>query len=840
MADQSWTIGGLDLPGVRTTLLGRDQEVTELLELLRAAGEAHVTVTGPGGVGKTRLAIEAAIRLSAEFADGAAFVSVADVRDPSLVAGEVCRALDLAAEPGTDPTDRVVAALRYRHMLVVVDNFEQVAAAAPFIVALSARCPKVAVLVTSRRRLDVLGEHVVELGPLALPAPPIAGADGQADISGVASVALFCERAAAVSSRFEPDQESLAAIGEICRRLDGLPLAIELVAAYTRQFPPQVLLSRLDGGDERGDFELLRRGPGDVVSRHRDLATAIRFSYDLLDDDARRLLRHLSVFDGGWSLDAMDAVCNDGVRPGQLLDALTDLTDLHLAEPVTLPDRTPRFRLPVTIGLFARDALREAGEEEVIADRHAEFFGAFALEGGRGLESRQARRWSTEIDRELANLRAALDHLTAAGRVAEAVRATAALGRYWLVRGPAAEGLLRLDWCLERCAPSEVAANGEAWAGRLAFELLDSRALGSVAEDPVERIGRARQALSASSDLWAHLRATVHLTYSLRCSGEITAAEEVATDGLDRCRTPDTMWWQAELFNQQGLAVRDRDREQAAELADRAIEAARASGHERGLADATYTRLLLDMDRGIAARPAVEALFDQCEQVGNRRVQSIVAMSVAAIAARDGDPMATRWYFRAIDIGRETGYDRATWWAMSGLVVLVAGTRPTDAAILHGSLVARSAELLPMTSPGHHAAYDRAVASLGDTLGAQECAGLVQAGRELQWDDAVDAAWRLARELAAEVPADLAPGDLPPAETPRRKRGPRANPELTGRELEILAELVQGHTNQRIADELHISPKTVMHHTTSVYRKLAVRGRAEAVAHALRSGLVAG
>ena len=815
---------------MRSTLLGREAELTELLALLRGAADAPVTVTGPGGVGKTRLAVEAAMLLGAEFADGAAFISVADIRDPSLVAEEIGRAMHLAAEPGAQPADRVVSALRRHHMLLVIDNFEQVAEAAGLVVILTARCPKLTVLVTSRRRLGVLGEQVLDLGPLALAPLRSAGVGDPADLGDVASVALFCERAAAVSRDFVADADALAAIAEICRRLDGLPLAIELVAAYTPQLSPQMLLSRLDGVGRVGAVE--RSADADLPDseRHRDLSTAIRFSYDLLADDARRLLRRLSVFDGGWSLDAMEAVCGDGARPWQLIDTLSELTDLHLAEPATNANGVSRFRLLATIRQFAREELRASGEEGATVDRHATFFVGLAVEAGRGLETRRARRWSAEIDQELANLRAALDHLASSGRVDDTLRATAGLGRYWLVRGPATEGLRRLEWCLQRCGPSEEAANGEAWAGRLAFELFDAAGPERGREDPVERIDVARQALSAYRDAWAYLRATVHLSYSLRVREELVAAEEVASEGLDRCADPATLWWQAELLNQMGLAVRGRDRDGAVTLAEQAIEAARASGHERGLADATFTRLLLDMDRGLVGVDALEALYDQCEEIGNRRVQSIVAMCAGAIAARHGDPAAGRWYLRAIDIGQETGYDRSTWWAMSGLVVSLARGQPAEAARLHGSLSARSGELLPMTTPGHRMAYERAVVSLRHSLGTEQFTRLTQAGEALLWDDAVDEARQWARDLAEETAT---------APRRRRRRGPRPNPELTARELEILGHLVEGHTNQHIADELDLSPKTVMHHTTKVYRKLGVRGRAEAVAHAVRSGMVA-
>ena len=832
------------MPAVRTPLLGRAQELSEVLGQLRAADGAPVTITGPGGVGKTRLAVEAATVLDVELADGAAFVSVADIREPSLVAEQVGRALDLVFQPAADPTDGVVAALRDRHMLLVIDNFEQVVEASSFVVALTTRCHKLAVLVTSRRRLDILGERVIELGPLALPVGPGAGAASPPEVAEIASVALFCERAAAVSERFEPDPATLDAIGEICRRLDGLPLAIELVAAYTPQLPPQALLSQLDGPGAPGAFEQ-SGGEADTdgdlgheLRLHRDLAATIRLSYDLLGDESRQLLRRLSVFAGGWSLDALDGVTRDGGHPGLLHDVLSELIDLHLVEPAPSAGGPPRHRLLETIRMFAREQLSLSGEEEVVANRHADFYLDLAVGAARGLESRGARRWLDEIDLELANLRAAIDHMASTGRILDALRAAAGLGRYWLVRGMATEGLRRLDWCLSHCGPSPEVADAEAWAGRLSFELLDEGALEVGDDDPTARIERARGALSASGDDWAYLRATVHLGYALWSRGEADGAAEVASEGLERCGSAATLWWEAELLNQKALIVRGRDREQAALLADRAIESARAAGHERALADATFIRLLLDTDRGVASTRAFEALYEQCGQIGHRRVQALAALNVGGIAAYHRDPAAGRWYLRAIDVGQETGYYRATWWAMSGLFIPAARTAPAAAARLHGSLLARSEELHPMMTPVHRAAYDRAVASLLDALGAEEFARLVEEGDRLSSDDAVQVARRLASDMAAEAGPESA-GPAARAK-PGRKRGPRANPELTARELEILAQLVEGRTNQHIADELNLSPKTVMHHTTSVYRKLAVRGRAEAVAHALRSGLVAG
>lgn len=293
------------------------------------------------------------------------------------------------------------------------------------------------VLVTSRRPLQVRGERTIDLDPLELPRSDEDAL--AADVASIASVVLFCERASAVNSQFVPTQTSLKSIAEICRLLDGLPLAIELAFAYIKVLPPEALLTRLKNDASERRFELLDRGTADAPAHHRGMRATIGWSHNLLDEAGRRLLRRVAVFDGGWSLEAMESVCAE-LPDDSLLDALADLVDLHLVEPTAAVEGTPRYRLLETVRRFALERLDEAGEAATVAGRHTEYFVAFALAGGTGLQSRDETRWARWVEADLPNTRAALNRLDVEGRFVDGLRASANLGPFWLDRGPVWEG----------------------------------------------------------------------------------------------------------------------------------------------------------------------------------------------------------------------------------------------------------------------------------------------------------------------------------------------------------------------------------------------------------------
>jgi predicted ATPase len=444
-----------NLPDRLTTFVGREPELAELAGLV----EWHrlVTVTGPGGVGKTSLAVEEARRLADRFPDGVWLVELAGLADPALLAEVVVAALGLGEEapgaggPPPAPVDRLAGFVADKALLVVLDNCEHlVAACAGLIRRLLEAGPAVRVLATSREVLGVPGEAVWPLPPLAVPDPAgldlDAPADPDAELAPEAlgrfdAVRLFCERAATANPGFVLDASNAAAVAEITARLDGLPLAIELAAARVRALPPAELAARLEDR-----FRLLTAGGRTVAARHQTLRATIDWSWELLEGPDRRLWRRLSVFSGGFTLPAAEAVCGgDGLDPAGVLEGLVGLVDRSVV--VAVGGSPARFGLLESLRAYGAERLAEAGEAEAVADRHTAFFLDLAEQGGHGYDQRWLRRVAGEDD----NLRAVLDRAMAAPDPDTALRLAGALGRYWAAEHHD-EGRRRLEAALALAA----------------------------------------------------------------------------------------------------------------------------------------------------------------------------------------------------------------------------------------------------------------------------------------------------------------------------------------------------------------------------------------------------
>ena len=422
-ADSGPEAGALPVPA--TPLVGREQEAAEIEDLVAREGVRLVTLPGPGGVGKTRLMVEAARRLGSGFTDGARFVDLAAVSAADRVAAAIAAGLGLNTSAGRLMAD-VESYLRARRLLLALDNFEQVIDAAPLLADLLSVAPGLVVLVTSRTVLRLRGEHELPVPPL--PVPP-AGADPDpAALLGYASAGLFAERAHAADPGFKLTAGNAAAVAEICRRLDGLPLAIELAAARVRLLPPQALASRLG---ER--FSLLTGGARDLPERQRTMRNTLDWSFGLLSAGEQELFARLGVFAGSFGLPAADAVGG-----GPVVDALGGLVDCSLVRTQT-GGGEPRFALLETIREYALERLREGGDWARAHDRHADYFAGMAEPGDADLAGPGQLAWLDRLETDHGNLLAAMSWLVESGPLERAVRLFLVTWRFWWLRGHVTE-----------------------------------------------------------------------------------------------------------------------------------------------------------------------------------------------------------------------------------------------------------------------------------------------------------------------------------------------------------------------------------------------------------------
>jgi predicted ATPase/DNA-binding XRE family transcriptional regulator len=672
-------------PAPLTSLIDRERELAALVSLLGDGAIRLVTLTGAGGSGKTRLALEVGARLRRAFADGAAFIDLAPVRDAALVIPTIASAIGVRERAGQPLLDTLAGVLAANEVVLVLDNCEQVLGAAPDIAALLAASPRVVVLATSREPLRVRGERVFPLSPLPLPADDLPALE---ELARVPAVALFVERAAASQGDFALTPDNAAAVAAICRRLDGLPLAIELAAARARVLPPQAMLARLE---QRLPF--LTGGARDAPPRQRTMRDAIAWSYDLLAPQDQALFRRLGVFVGGWTLEGAEAV--DSGRDGlDVLAGLETLIAANLVQVVEEAGGARRFGMLETIREFASERLVESGEEASLKLAHAAYYSGLAERAKPHLYAASQRSWLRRLEAEHSNFRAALD-AQAAGDPEHHLRLAANLGFFWFVHTHVAEGRAQLERALSR-----VAAPSRHRAGAL-------KDLGALA---------LAQGDLAAADVW------------LRKSEELARA-------LD---APEVRW--EALFLQGAVAAEQGDLARAIRRYESALTVVRALNDTQAigvvltdLSDVAYRRGDLQ-----AAEQCDEEAVALLQTIGDEFMLSQVFANIGQVALARGDTVgAIMAYEEALALG--LGID-APWLIANGLAgfAAVATARGQDeeaAQLLGATDAAREASNRPRLP--HYVLHCRTIKAVRAALSEAEFVAAWDAGHALPTEGAI-------------------------------------------------------------------------------------------------------
>ncbi|HEV2108880.1 MAG TPA: LuxR C-terminal-related transcriptional regulator [Thermomicrobiales bacterium] len=766
------------LPVSLTSFVGREVEAAHVRSLLRRADVRLVTLTGPGGVGKTRLAVHLAEAAAQDFADGISFVPLATVRDPNLVFPAVLHALGLRDAGQRSPARSVAVALRDKHLLLILDNFEHVLAAAPTLADLLAACPALTILATSRSVLRISGEHVHAVPPLPLPdCEPLPAIE---QLSDIAAIRLFVDRARAAAG-FALGPGNATEVAAICHRLDGLPLAIELAARQIRLLSPRDLLNLLEH-----HLPVLVDGPRDLPARLQTMSDAVAWSYDLLSPEVQALFRRLSVFVGGFTISAASAICdsNDGADR-DVLSRIASLVDQSLITRMDRPVGEPRFTMLETIREFGLERLAESGEIDEVRRRHAAHFLALAervrpeMEGPRGQEVLAA------IEVEHPNLRAALSWACDRREAEFCLRLTGSLWKFWQVHAHIVEGR---GWLAQALAVSEGTTSRLRWqplyaAGSFARQLGDYSRAVAYSEELLAQAKLARDDFHAALAL---------LTLGLVAynQGAQRAAQARLEEALPLFRALGHDHAEAMVLSFLGdVSGLQGDHAAAADHVERALATWRSRGDSWGVAIA-----LGHMGNSLRGRGAYEPAAECYRESLLLRAQLADSLMIAdcleewaSLAAMDDQPE----------------------WAAH---LLGAGARLRDR---YG---------MPRP-PACEATYRRVTETVSTLLGQRGFATAFAAGE----------AWTMEQIIAQATAEAAGNGQNSEAVAPNaaaRRIG------LTRREVAVLRLLVDGSTDQEIADALFVSRRTVTSHVASILAKLQVSSRTAAAARAIRAQLI--
>jgi predicted ATPase len=720
-----------NLPDDPTPFIGRSDELEAVSTLLRDPAVRLLTLTGTGGAGKTRLALRAAGALLPEYGDGVFLVALAPLSDPGHVTAAIAAVLDVSEETGAPLLARLADRLSAKHILIVLDNFEHVLPAATVVASLLDVCRGLHILATSRVPLRLSREREYAVPPLR--APEIeAGLDLPA-LASYDAVAFFAERARAVRADFVLTARNAAAVAEICATLEGLPLAIELAAARVKLLSPDALLDRLSNR-----LRLLGGGPVDRPARLRSMRAAIDWSYELLSPPEQTLCTRLSVFAGGCSLDAMQAVCADNIAT-DLLESVAGLVDkslLRQATPAGPGDREPRFSMLHVIREYGAERLERMGQSGLVADRHAGYFLELALQADAGLQGPDQGLWIAHLAREIDNLRGALARLLATGRVADELRMASVLSRFWVYRGLWQEGerWLRAGLEGEGEVPERVRAWALTWLGELAWQRGDYERQLRLEEAAVAIFRRLSEPAGIA-------RAQSFLALGLVWQGEHERASVLALDSLELSRRHGCRSEEGQALNVLGTAAAPTDRDAARRWMDAALAVHRDLGdhHRIALNLGNLGSYALAEGDILEAESRLREALAIAEELEIEQIKLYSLAGLGRLAHLRGEQIrAARFLRRALALAAELGAKGNVPDLLGSLAgVEAARGHPERAARLAGAERAIRESLgLPPTA-GRHSALRAGLEPACEVLGEERFEELARAGAELQQTEAL-------------------------------------------------------------------------------------------------------